>query len=107
MQIGKQNILKTSEDHGKTMNEDSRDLERHYKGLNYVTKSQYILYRRKHPKDEGTCIHVQEISTEPSQAWSMRLGHAPCPLALGHAGSGSELFFPHLKGKKPSFSPQT
>jgi hypothetical protein len=44
MQIGKAKYLKTCEDFGKTMNEDSRGLERHYKRRNYVPKSQDILY---------------------------------------------------------------
>jgi len=50
MQIGKTKHLKTYEDFGKTMNEDSRGLGRHYKGRNYVPKSQDILYGNKHPK---------------------------------------------------------
>jgi hypothetical protein len=42
--------LKTCEDFAKTTNEDSRGLIRHYKGRNYVPKSQDILYGSKHPK---------------------------------------------------------
>jgi len=50
MQIGKTKHLKTCEDFGKTINEDSRDIRKHYKGMNYVLKSQDILYGSKHPK---------------------------------------------------------
>jgi len=39
MQIDKTKHLKTCEDFGKTMNEDSRGLRRHYKWRNFVPKS--------------------------------------------------------------------
>jgi len=39
MQIGKAKHLKTCEDFGKIMNEDSRGLERQYKWRSFVSKS--------------------------------------------------------------------
>jgi hypothetical protein len=57
MQISRAKHL---EDLGKTKNEDSRNLGRHYKGRNYVLMSQDILYGRKHPKDEKTCDYAQD-----------------------------------------------
>jgi len=50
MQIGKSRHLKTCENFGKTMNEDSKGLGRHCKGNNSPCKSQDIFYESKHPK---------------------------------------------------------
>jgi len=47
MQISKAKHLKTCENFGKKMNENSRDLGRHYKGRNFVLKFQVILYGRR------------------------------------------------------------
>ena len=68
MQIGKAKHL---EDLGKTMNVDSRCLERHYKGKSYVPKSQDNLYGKKPPKEEETCLYAQENTL-------MHLEHDPC-----------------------------
>ena len=54
MQIGKGKHLKTCEDIGETMNEDS-GLKRHYKGRKYVHRSQENLHESKHPKRRRNC----------------------------------------------------
>jgi len=77
------------------MNEDSRGSERHYKGRYYVLKSQDILYRMKHPKDEETSIYAQEIYTHAPRARKNTL-MLPA-MRLGHARSGLELLFPLFK----------
>jgi hypothetical protein len=82
---------KTFEDFGKTMNEDSRGLGRHYKGRDFVPKSQDILYGSKHPKDEETSNFTPGSSTYVPRAWQ-NMPMRPA-MHLGHAGRGSELFF--------------
>jgi len=50
MQIGKARHLKICEELVKIKSEDSRGLIRHYRGRNYVSKFQDILYGSKYPK---------------------------------------------------------
>jgi len=55
------------------MNEDSRGLGRHYKGMNSIPKSQDFLHGSKHSKDEETSVYAQGNTT---RAWPRRLEHA-------------------------------
>jgi len=68
MKIGKTRHLKTCEDLGKIMNEDSRGLRRHYKGKNYVPMSKDILYESKHPRRQKKQAfrHGTTLSCAPS-----------------------------------------
>jgi len=90
---------KIFEDFGKTMNEDSRGLERHYKGRNYVPKSQDILYGRKHPKRQRNnwfcaencpkapqmCCHAPQVSVMRPKCVVTLEAHENCTSAHSKA----------------------
>jgi len=81
MQIGKVRHLKTCEDFGKIINEDSRGLRRHYKGRNYVLRSQDILYGSKHPKKQRNMHLYTGLHSHAPRAWTIRPKHGHAPQA--------------------------
>ena len=104
MQIGKTKLLKTCEDFGKTMNENSRDLRRHYKGRNFVLKSQDVLHGSKYSKRQRNKKFRTGSSTYALREWAMRPGHCKIclcsqPCAWGMLGEGQKPLF-HLLSKR-------
>jgi len=73
MQINQARHLKTYEDFRKITNEDSRGLERHFKGRNFVFKSQDILYESKHPRRQKKHAFMHMTT----HSWPSSMSHVP------------------------------
>jgi len=94
------------------MNEDSRGLGRHYKGRNFIPKSQDILYGRKHSKRRRnrqlrTRKRINALRTCCHAPWACKNAPMLLSIRLRHVVGASELLFPHFKWKIPNFSAQT
>ena len=76
MQIGKTRHLKTCEDFAKIKNEDPRGLRRHYRGRNFVLKSQDNLYRSKQPKGRRNKDLSLRAHSHAPRAWGRHLESA-------------------------------
>jgi len=113
---------KTCEDFRKIMNEDSRGLERHYKGRNYVPRSEVILYGSKHSRRQrdmhlGTGLHSHaprawSIFPEQDHALQTSKSSHSCTPSMGHAPrtwrkSGQNWFLLVFSGKNPVFKPNS
>ncbi|AES60411.2 transmembrane protein, putative [Medicago truncatula] len=62
-----QNILKTYKDLGNTVNEDSRGLERHYKGRNFSQVPRHHIWKETPKRRKKKNNYVREISTYAPQ----------------------------------------